>query len=45
MPPNDTYKSPVHKAKMKKNLAVLGIILGIIAVIWAVTMIKIAGAS
>ena len=35
--------SPLHKQKLKKNLAVLGIILAFIAIIWAVTMIKIAG--
>jgi hypothetical protein len=44
MPP-DNFRSPVHKAKLKKNLTVLAIIIGAIAVIWAVTMIKIAGAS
>ena len=37
--------SDLHKKKLKKNLAVLGIILGSIAVIWVITMIKISGAS
>lgn len=34
--------SEVHKRKFKKNLAVLGLIIGFIALIWSVTMIKIA---
>ncbi len=37
--------SEIHKAKFKKNMTVLAIILGAIAIIWAVTMIKIAGVS
>ncbi len=38
------HKSDIHKKKLKKNLAVLGMIVGFIAIIWAITMIKIAGA-
>ncbi|MEM7650749.1 MAG: hypothetical protein AAF204_01545 [Pseudomonadota bacterium] len=38
------HKTDLHKKKLKKNLAVLGMILGFIALIWAITMIKIAGA-
>jgi len=38
MPPSD-----VHKKKKKKNLVVLGAILAWIALIWAITMIKMAG--
>ena len=37
--------SPLHKQKLKKNIAVFAMIIGIIAIIWIVTMIKIAGAS
>jgi hypothetical protein len=35
--------SDLHKQKRKKNLAVLAMILGFIALIWAITMIRIAG--
>lgn len=35
----------LHKRKFKKNIAVLALILGFVALIWVVTMIKIAGAS
>lgn len=35
--------SDLHKKKMKKNLAVLAMIAGFCAIIWAVTMIRIAG--
>lgn len=45
MPPKDLHRSDLHKKKFKKNLAVLGIVLGTIAILWAITMIKIAGAS
>jgi len=37
--------SDLHKEKRKKNLAVLAMIGAFIAIIWAVTMIRIAGAS
>ena len=37
MPPSD-----LHKTKRKKNLVVFGLVLLIMALIWAVTMIKIA---
>lgn len=33
----------IHKTKQKKNLAVFGIVITLMALIWAVTMIKIAG--
>lgn len=36
--------SDIHKQKFKKNLAVLLGIIGFIAIIWVVTMIKITGA-
>lgn len=32
--------SDIHKKKLKKNLVVLGIIFGFIALIWAITIIK-----
>ncbi len=32
----------LHKRKIKKNLAVLGLIFGFCALIWVITMIKIA---
>lgn len=35
--------SDLHKKKKMKNLAILGAILGWIALIWAITMIKMAG--
>jgi len=35
-------QSPVHKAKLKKNLMVLGLVFGFIAVIWIITMIRIS---
>lgn len=34
--------SDLHRKKLKKNLAVLGLILGFCALIWVITMIKIA---
>lgn len=37
------HRSDVHKKKLKKNLAVLGMIVGFCVVILAVTMIKISG--
>lgn len=39
----DFHPSPVHKKKLKQNLAVLALIAGFCALIWAVTMVKIAG--
>ncbi len=38
-------RSPVHDAKFKKNLAVLAIIVGMCALLFAITVIKISGAS
>jgi hypothetical protein len=35
--------SELHKRKLKKNLAVLAMVLGFIALVWAITMIRIAG--
>ncbi len=35
--------SDLHKKKLKKNLAVLGLVIGAIALIWAITMVKISG--
>lgn len=32
--------SELHKTKSKKNLAILLVILGLVALIWVVTMIK-----
>lgn len=32
--------SPVHQQKLKKNLAVLGIIIGLCAILFAITIIK-----
>ncbi len=37
-------KSDIHKKKLKKNLALIGAIFGFVALIWIITMIKIAGA-
>ena len=37
------HKTQLHKKKLKKNLAVLAMVIGFIAVIWAITMIRIAG--
>lgn len=45
MPRNKIHNSPVHKAKFKKNLTVLAILVGFIALIWIITIIKISGAS
>lgn len=36
--------SPLHQKKLKKNLTVLALIIGFIAVFWIITMIRIAGA-
>ncbi len=36
--------SPLHKQKLKKNLTVLALIVGFIAIFWIITMIRIAGA-
>lgn len=36
-------RSPVHDEKRKKNLAVLGIIAALVALIFAITLIKIGG--
>jgi len=33
--------SPVHKEKLKKNLVVLALIIGFMAMIWAITILKI----
>ncbi len=33
-------QSDLHKAKKKKNYTVLALLFGFIAVIWAITMIK-----
>jgi len=35
--------SEIHKKKLKKNLTVLAILVAFIAIIWAVTIIRIAG--
>ena len=37
------HKTELHKVKMKKNFAVLEIIVTFIAIFWAITMIKISG--
>lgn len=37
------HRSEVHRRQLRKNLAVLGIIAGVCAMIWIVTMIKISG--
>ena len=34
--------SILHKKKLKKNLAVLALIFGFFALVWVITMIKIA---
>ena len=39
------HRSDVHKKKLAKNLAVLGMIAAFCAVIWAVTMIRIGAGS
>lgn len=38
-------KSDLHKSKKKKNLTMLAMIFGWIALIWIITMIKIKGGS
>lgn len=38
------HRSPVHKAKFGKNVAVILALLAFIALIWVITMIKIKGA-
>lgn len=35
-------KSDLHKSKKKKNLAILAIVFGWIALIWIITMIKVS---
>lgn len=37
------YQSEIHKKKLKKNIAVMAAILGFCGLIWAITMIRIAG--
>ena len=37
--------SDLHKQKKKKNFAILAMVIGFIALIWIVTMIRIAGPS
>ena len=32
--------SDLHKKKLKTNLAILGLVLGLVALIWAITMVK-----
>lgn len=39
------HKTDVHKKKLMKNLAVLAMVVGFCAVIWAVTMIRIGAGS
>lgn len=34
--------SEVHKKKLKKNLLVMAIIMGFVALIWTITIIKMA---
>lgn len=34
-------RSPVHKAKFKKNMIVLAMIVGWVALIWVITMLQI----
>ncbi|MBX2834413.1 MAG: hypothetical protein KTR28_05535 [Micavibrio sp.] len=41
---NEAQKT-LHQVKFKKNIALLAIIFGLIALIWAISMIKISGAS
>lgn len=36
--------SDIHKAKRKKNFTILALILGFMALIWIITMIRISGA-
>ena len=43
--PFQLHKTDLHKKKLKKNLIVVGAIIGFIAVIWIVTMIRIAGGA
>lgn len=33
--------SPIHKDKLKKNLTVLAIIIGFMAMVWLITILKI----
>ena len=35
----------LHKKKLKTNLAILALIVGLCALIWAITMIKVSGAG
>lgn len=35
----------LHKKKRRKNLAILAILLGFIAMIWVITMIRIGGGA
>lgn len=43
MPPEKLHKTELHKKKFKKNVAMLALIVGFIAVFWIITMIRIAG--
>lgn len=36
-------KGELHKRKFKKNLAMLGLVFGLVALIWAVTIIRMSG--
>ena len=37
--------SELHKQKFKKNLAVLAIVIGFMALLWGITMIRISSGS
>lgn len=39
------HQTELHKKKLKKNLMVLGLIIGFIAMIWCITIIRIAGGA
>lgn len=45
MPHSDMHTTEIHKRKFKKNLAILLAVFGMIALIWAVTMVKMASAA
>jgi|GEM_PF-2397542 len=39
------FKTSIHRKKFKKNVALMALVIGLVALIWVISMIKISGAS
>ncbi len=39
------FKTSLHRKKFKKNIALLAMIIGLMALVWVVTMVRISGGS